>query len=309
MANEPGAERGGGTGPTAPAPRLAWLRLLRVHHWLKNALLGVPYLTAQAWADPLAAPRLLLGIGAFSLLASATYILNDLTDVAFDRAHAAKKFRPLAAGTIGVPVALGVAALLGLGGLALAALVGVRFVAVLGAYVALTVLYSRRLKRVALLDVLALTGLWVLRLVAGAAAIRVDLSAWLLSFGAFLFLSLSLVKRCAELRASGAALLPGRGYEQGDLATLEAFGIATGVVSVLVLALFVDSTPAEQHYAHHARLWLMCPAIWFWLGRLWLITARGQMHHDPVVFSLRDPPSWAAFAAVAVVWTAALVRL
>ena len=309
MANEPRAEHGDGRDPGSGPPRLAWLRLLRVHHWLKNALLGVPYLTAQAWTDPAAAPRLLLGIGAFSLLASATYILNDLTDVAFDRAHVAKKHRPLAAGTIGVAAALMVAVLLGLGGVALAWAVGLRFVGVLAAYVALTVLYSRRLKRVALLDVLALTGLWTLRLVAGAAAIRVDLSAWLLSFGAFLFLSLSLVKRCAELRACEAQRLPGRGYERGDLATLEIFGIATGVVSVLVLALFVDSTPAEQHYAHHERLWLMCPAIWFWLGRVWLITARGQMHHDPVVFSLRDPPSWAAFAAVAVVWTAALVRL
>ncbi len=308
MANDPGGERELEAG-RAPTTRFAWARLLRVHHWLKNALLGVPYLTAQAWATPEAAPRLLLGIGAFSLVASATYVLNDLTDVAFDRAHAAKRHRPLAAGTISTAAALIVAALLGLGGLALAWIVGTRFVLVLAAYVALTVLYSRRLKRVALLDVLALGGLWTLRLVAGAAAIRVDLSAWLLSFGAFLFLSLSLVKRCAELRASSAVRLPGRGYEQGDLATLEIFGIATGVVSVLVLALFVDSTPAEQHYAHHERLWLMCPAIWFWLGRLWLITARGQMHHDPVVFSLRDPPSWAAFGAVAAVWTLALVRL
>ena len=309
MASEPSAEHGEGPEPGAGTPRFAWARLLRVHHWLKNALLGVPYLTAQAWGDPEAAPRLLLGIGAFSLLASATYILNDLTDVAFDRAHVAKKHRPLASGTIGVPAALIVAALLALGGIALAWTVGLRFVGVLAAYVALTVLYSRRLKRVALLDVLALAGLWTLRLLAGAAAIRVDLSAWLLSFGAFLFLSLSLVKRCAELRACVTTRLPGRGYEQGDLATLEIFGIGTGVVSVLVLALFVDSTPAEQHYAHHERLWLMCPAIWFWLGRVWLITGRGQMHHDPVVFSLRDGPSWAAFAAVAVVWTAALVRL
>jgi 4-hydroxybenzoate polyprenyltransferase len=309
MANAAQAAGGDGSAGAREAPRRAWARLLRLHHWLKNLLLGVPYLTAQAWAEPAAAPRLLLAIGAFSLVASASYVLNDLGDVAFDRAHAAKKNRPLAAGTIGVPAALAAAAVLGLGGLALAVVVGTRFLAVLIAYVALTLLYSRRLKRVALLDVLTLAALWTLRLLAGAAAIGVVLSAWLLSFGAFLFLSLSLVKRCAELRASTAAQLPGRGYGQGDLPALEAFGIATGVVSVLVLALFVDSTPAAQHYAHPGRLWLMCPAIWFWLGRLWLITGRGQMHHDPVVFSLRDPPSWAALLAVAAVWTAALVRL
>ena len=293
--------------PLRPEPRFHWVRLLRLHHWLKNLLLGVPYLTAQAWTQPQAAPRLALAVAAFSLLASATYVFNDLSDAAFDRAHAAKRHRPLAAGTIGEAPAIGVALLFGCGGIALAWQVGVEFLVVLASYVLLTTLYTRRIKRVALLDVLALAALWTLRLVAGAAAIRVDLSAWLLSFGAFLFLSLSLVKRCAELRASTIEVLPGRGYRRADLPALEIFGIATGVVSVLVLALFVDSVPAEQHYPHHARLWLMCPAIWYWLGRIWLITGRGQMHHDPIVFSLRDRASWAAFAAVAIVWAAALV--
>ena len=304
MANVRGPES------AAPGPRpppLQWVRLLRLHHWLKNLLLGVPYLTAQAWTDPEAAPRLALGFAAFSLLASATYVFNDLSDAAFDRVHAAKRHRPLAAGTIGAVPAVVVAVLFGCGGIALAWLVGVEFLVVLASYVLLTTLYTRRLKRVALLDVLALAALWTLRLVAGAAAIRVELSAWLLSFGAFLFLSLSLVKRCAELRASALEVLPGRGYRRTDLPALEIFGIATGVVSVLVLALFVDSVPAEQHYPHHARLWLLCPAVWYWLGRIWLITGRGQMHHDPIVFSLRDRASWAAFAAVAIVWAAALV--
>ena len=291
------------------SPRLRWVRLLRLHHWLKNLLLGVPYLTAQAWTQPGAAGRLALGFASFSLLASATYVLNDLSDVVADREHAAKRHRPLAAGTIGVGAALAVAALVAIAALALGARVGGEFVAVLVAYALLTTWYTRRLKRVALLDVLALAALWALRLVAGAAAIHVELSAWLLSFGAFLFLSLSLVKRCAELRAAPAEQLPGRGYRRADLATLELFGIASGVVSVLVLALFVDSTPALQHYPHHARLWLMCPIVWFWLGRIWLMTGRGEMHHDPLVFSLRDPSSWAALGAVAVVWIAALVRV
>ena len=306
MAN--GTAAGGEGEAGKPVARFAWLRLLRVHHWLKNLLLGVPYLTAQAWTRPAAARQLVLGFVAFSLVASATYVLNDLTDVAFDRAHAAKRHRPLAAGTISVAAALLVAAVFGAAGLAIAWLVGVDFVAAVLAYVVLTTLYTRRLKRVALLDVLALGGLWTLRLVAGAAAIEVNLSAWLLSFGAFLFLSLSLVKRCAELYAAPGDSLPGRGYRRADLGALQAFGVATGVVSVLVLALFVDSTSAELHYPHHARLWLMCPAIWYWLGRVWLVTSRGQMHHDPIVFSLRDPPSWGAFAAVAIVWAAALVK-
>jgi 4-hydroxybenzoate polyprenyltransferase len=308
--------------PTSPGPPAAdaagalrrhpWLRLLRLHHWLKNALLAVPLLTAQAWSRPGALVAVALGALAFSLVASASYVLNDLADVAHDREHGAKRHRPLAAGDIGTLAALAVAALLAAAGLAAATAVGRAFLATLLAYAALTTLYTRRLKRVALLDVLALAALWMLRLVAGAAAIGVELSVWLLSFGASLFLSLSLVKRCAELAAAAgepSRRLPGRGYERRDLAALQAFGIATGVVAVLVLALFVDSSAAQLRYPHHERLWLACPALWFWLGRIWLETARGGMHHDPIVYSLRDPASWAALAAVVLGWAAALATV
>ena len=295
-------------GEKSSGPR-AWLRLLRVHHWTKNALLGVPFLTAQAWNLPGAALALGLGFLSLSLVASATYVLNDLADLEHDREHHAKRHRPLASGAIGTGAALVVAALLVLGGLALAYLVGTEFLATVLVYGALTTLYTRRLKRDAIVDVVALAALWTLRLVAGAAAIGVALSAWLLSFGAFLFLSLSLAKRVAELEAFGGAherLLPGRGYARRDLPALLAFGISTGVVSVLVLALFVDSTPAQLKYPHHERLWLACPALWFWLARVWLETSRGNMHHDPLVYSLRDLASWAAFGAIALVWLAAL---
>jgi 4-hydroxybenzoate polyprenyltransferase len=293
----------------AAARRYPWLRLLRLHHWVKNLLLAVPLLTAQAWSRPGALAALALGFLAFCLVASASYVLNDVADLSHDREHAAKRHRPLAAGDVGLLPAIAVAALVGVAGLAAAGVVGRSFLATLLAYAVLTTLYTRRLKRVALLDVLALAALWMLRLAAGAAAIHVELSVWLLSFGGAVFLSLSLVKRCAELQAApgeAARRLPGRGYERRDLAALQAFGIATGVVSVLVLALFVDSSAAQLRYPHHARLWLACPVVWFWLGRIWLETARGGMHHDPLVFSLRDPASWAALGAIALVWAAAL---
>lgn len=289
--------------------RHPWLRLLRLHHWLKNALLGVPLLAAHAWSSRGALAALALGFVSLSLIASATYVLNDLADLAFDRAHSAKRHRPLASGEIGERAALFVAALLGGVGFLLGWLLGPGFFATLVAYVALSTLYSRRLKRLALLDVLALATLWTLRLVAGAAAIGVALSAWLLSVGAFLFMSLALAKRVAELEAFSGERdrpLPGRGYARRDLPALLAFGISTGVVSVLVLALFVDSTPAQLKYPHHERLWLVCPAIWFWLARIWLQTARGEMHHDPLVFSLRDRASWLALAVIALVFLAAL---
>jgi len=292
--------------------RFPWLRLLRLHHWLKNVLLGVPFLTSQAWHRP--GSGLLLGLAflSLSLIASATYVLNDLADVEHDREHRAKRHRPLASGQIGTGAALAVAALLAASGLGLALRVGVPFLATMLVYGGLTTWYTRSLKREALIDVVALAGLWTLRLVAGAAAIGVALSAWLLSFGAFLFLSLSLAKRVAELEAFGGDAdrpLPGRGYARRDLPALLAFGISTGVVSVLVLALFVDSTPAQLKYLHHERLWLACPALWLWLARIWLETARGRMHHDPLVFSLRDRASWVALAAIALVWAAALSPL
>ena len=296
-------------GVARPSGRHPWLRLLRVHHWTKNALLGVPFLTAQAWARPGALLALGLGFLSLSLVASATYVLNDLADLEHDREHHAKRHRPLASGVIGTTAALLVTGLLVVAGLAIATLVGAEFLATVLVYGARTTLYTRRLKRNAIVDVVALAGLWTLRLVAGAAAIRVELSAWLLSFGAFLFLSLSLAKRVAELEAFGGdheRRLPGRGYARRDLPALLAFGISTGVVSVLVLALFVDSTPAQLKYPHHERLWLACPALWFWLARIWLETSRGRMHHDPLVYSLRDRASWAAFAAIALVWGAAL---
>ncbi len=289
-----------------------WIRLLRPTHWVKNALLGVPLITAQAWTEAAALRAVGLALVAFSLVASATYIFNDLVDLAFDQAHTAKRARPIASGDVGRGAALALGlVLLGLG-LILACLQSAAFAVVTGLYVLLTTLYTQYAKRVALLDVLVLAALWTVRLWAGAVVIGVELSVWLLSFSAFLFLSLSILKRCAELIAFAGpvdALLPGRGYQVRDLASLQSFGIGTAVVSVLVLALFVDSHSAAMHYPHPERLWLICPAIWFWLARLWLETSRGQMHYDPVVFSVRDRASWLIAVLVMTSWGAALVPI
>lgn len=294
---------------SAPLRWLRLLRLLRVHHWTKNALLAVPYLTAQAWRRDDVLLPLLVGFLSLSVIASATYVFNDMADLAHDRAHASKKSRPLASGEIGLPAAMVVAvALLVAGGLGALA-IGGGFLRAMALYVVTTTAYTRYFKRVALLDVLVLAALWVLRLIAGAAAIQVELSVWLLTFAGFLFLSLSLAKRAAELTAyHGPAerLLPGRGYQQRDLPAILGFGIATGMVSILVLALFVDSTSAMHAYPQHSRLWLLCLPMWFWQARLWLVTARGEMHHDPVSYSLRDRSSWVSLLVVAGVWLSAL---
>ena len=289
---------------------MTWLRLLRVHHWVKNVLLAVPYLMAHAWVEPHAFNKLLVSFFTFSLVASASYILNDIADVSFDRLHVEKANRPLASGKIKAPIALVVAIFLAvLGGFG-AWLVDTAFLLVVVLYAILTTIYTRVLKRLALLDVMALAALWALRLWAGAVAIGVDLSVWLLSFGGFLFLSLAMVKRCAELQVGtlpSDVVLPGRGYARRDLLTLQVFGMATSVMSVLVLALFVDSSSAQLRYIHHERLWFICPVLWFWLGRIWLMTGRGEMHHDPITFSLTDRVSWAAFLVLSVIWVSALM--
>ena len=293
-----------------PSTSAQWLRLLRVRHWIKNVLVAVPYLTAHAWSRPDAGWSLIWAWLAMSFVASATYVLNDLSDVAHDREHTAKRFRPLASGAIGVVPAVSAAAMLAAAGVLIAWSVGARFTVIIAIYAVVTTVYTRLAKKIALLDVMLLAGLWVLRLVAGAAAIQVQLSMWLLSFGAFLFLSLSLIKRAAELEAyHGPAerLLPGRGYARRDLPAILGFGTATATVSVLVLALFVDSTAAQHEYPHHERLWLLCLPMWFWLARLWLVTARGEMHHDPIEYSVKDRACWFSLGLLIVVWMSALV--
>ena len=300
-----------GLGAPGEDPRTGsqWLRLLRIRHWVKNVLLAVPYLTAHAWSRPEAAVALIWAWLAMSFVASATYVFNDWSDVAHDRAHAAKRFRPLASGAIGVMPAVTLAVILATAGVLIAWWVNPRFAALILIYAATTTVYTRIAKKIALLDVMFLAGLWVLRLVAGAAAIRVELSIWLLSFGAFLFLSLSLMKRAAELEAyHGPAdrSLPGRGYARRDLPAVFGFGTATATVSVVVLALFVESTSAQHAYPHHERLWLLCLPMWFWLARLWLTTARGEMHHDPIEYSVKDRASWWSLGVLLMVWLSAL---
>jgi 4-hydroxybenzoate polyprenyltransferase len=188
---------------------------------------------------------------------------------------------------------------------AVALRLGPAFLAALGAYWAATLAYSLVLKRLAVLDVLVLAGLYTLRILAGTLATGVPTSSWLFTLAIFLFLSLALVKRTSELRrmsaAGAAAAVAGRGYATGDLEVLSMLGVASGLVAVLVLALYVASGDVTRLYAHHARLWLLCPLALYWVSRLWLLARRGAVDEDPVLFALRDPPSWAVGALAAAV--------
>ena len=271
-----------------------WLRLVRMHQWAKNLLLFVPLLAAHTTS---ATPWLtaLMGFVAFGLVASATYLINDLHDLTSDRIHPRKRRRPLASGAIGIPQAMLATVLLGAAGAVIAALVSPLFMGILGLYTVTTLSYSAVLKRKSFIDVLTLAGLYTLRIFAGAVAAGITVSNWLLALSIFLFLSLALVKRCAELEdlsRAGEISAAGRGYEVQDLPYLRVMGIASGFMAVLVLALYIDRPQVAELYGQPQLLWLALPVVLAWIMRLWLETSRGRMHDDPLVYAMRDPFSW-----------------
>jgi 4-hydroxybenzoate polyprenyltransferase len=181
------------------------------------------------------------------------------------------------------------------------------FRAALATYLALTVAYSLVLKRKSIIDVISLATLYTLRIVAGTFAIAAALSFWLLAFAMFIFFSLALVKRYAELAALEDATThaAGRGYAGRDLEVVLAIGSSSAMVSALVLALYINGETAKALYQRPEVLWLLCPILLYWVSRIWLLAARGQMHEDPVLFAVRDRASYVAAAAALAVMMAA----
>lgn len=288
----------------APARRDDWRRVFRFHQWPKNLLLAVPLAAAHQLGHLAAWGTLALAFLAFGAVASALYIVNDLLDLASDRVHPRKRDRPFASGR--VPVAWGVALVppLLLSGALLASLVGPGFAMWLLAYALLTGAYTMGIKRLALLDCLTLALLFTVRVVAGAAAVAVPLSFWLLAFSMFFFLSLAFVKRYAELlvqQEAGQDHAPGRGYATADAPLVQTLGVAAGFAAVVVLALYINSEAVLRLYRMPWLLWAAVPVLLFWLSWMWLQAHRGRMHDDPLVFALKNPVSLGAGAAFAVV--------
>lgn len=268
-----------------------WARALRVHQWLKNLLIFVPALTAFSLADPGTLLRLSVAFLAFSLSASATYIVNDLWDLANDRAHPRKRNRPFASGRLRIHQGLAACTALLLAGLTVAALLSTKFLGALLLYLILTSAYSWVLKQYVLLDVIMLSMLYTLRIIAGAMASGIQISSWLLAFSGFLFLSLALVKRCSELVTlgqMGKSASSGRDYRVTDNAVLMPLGIGAALSAVVVFGLFVNTPETRGRYGTPEALWGVALALTYWLGRLWIKTSRGEMHDDPIVYALRD---------------------
>jgi 4-hydroxybenzoate polyprenyltransferase/phosphoserine phosphatase len=293
-----------------PTPRgglQAWRRALRLQQWIKNGLVLVPFLTAHAWTEPGALRATLLAFLAISFTASAIYIFNDLADLADDRAHPVKRDRPLASGALPVSQVLVAAALLLALALACAIQLPLAFGGWLAAYVATTTIYSAELKRRPIVDVMCLAGLYTVRLLAGAAAIGVSASFWLLAFSMFLFLSLALMKRFSELRrqmALGRTRIS-RNYEADDVPIIVAAGLSSAIAAVLVLALYIQSDQISTLYAMPNRIWLACPVLLYWVLRAWFHANRGEVQEDPVAWAAGDPISWLTLALIAGAFAAA----
>jgi len=274
------------------AEAMAYVKALRAHQWLKNILVFVPPLAAHHFGT--AVIEGIVTFVSFCLCSSSVYLLNDLLDLRADRSHPTKCLRPFASGRLPLVHGLLLVPLLLAASLAVACLLSADFILVLLGYYALTLGYSLRLKRALIIDVVVLTCLYGVRLAAGSVAMMVPLSQWLMALAFFLFLCLALVKRCTELihRAqAGTADQSGRAYQAEDLPMLEAMAAASGYVSVLVLALYINSPAVTALYRHPQALWLICVVQVYWLNRILILTRRGDMRDDPVIFAVTDTSS------------------
>jgi 4-hydroxybenzoate polyprenyltransferase/phosphoserine phosphatase len=314
------------------SPLKSWLKAIRLHQWAKNVLLFLPAVLAHALnlGTVLAS---MLAFLSFGLCASATYIVNDLLDIEADRLHPRKRRRPFASGDLSALTGVAVVILFLLVSFSLA--IGLphivheivpqsaaglphhflgrwtkfAFLGWLLIYAVTTLAYSLRLKRMVLVDVIVLSGLYTIRILAGSAATGVEASAWLGSFSIFFFLSLAFVKRFAELenlRERGGASAKGRGYHITDIEQLRSFGSASGYVSVAVLTLYISNLDASHLYTHTKRLWVLIPVLLLWISRLWMMASRGQLDEDPVVYAITDKRSLLLGVVVIAVVLAAL---
>jgi 4-hydroxybenzoate polyprenyltransferase/phosphoserine phosphatase len=293
--------------PRSSAARAA-IRALRPHQWAKNVLILVPLLAAHR-SDLTHVAQTALAMASFCLCASSVYVLNDLLDLPADRAHPRKSRRPFASGDLSIATGLVMAPVLLAVAVVLALFLPMKFQLVFATYYAITASYSFALKGIVLVDALMLASLYTLRIIAGAAASEVPLSFWLLLFAVFLFLSLAFVKRFAELeslRRQQRLRAAGRGYHVEDLPLLQSLGTASGYLSVLVLALYINSPEIQALYHRPKFIWMLCVLMLYWISRMWMKAQRGKMHDDPVVFALKDRVSL-AIGLVAAVTVAAAV--
>jgi 4-hydroxybenzoate polyprenyltransferase len=280
------------------------IQQLRPHHWVKNTLVVLPLFLAHKWDNLSLVTDALVAATAFSLLASAVYILNDLRDVHADQAHPSKKHRPIASGRLPRALAGGMAPFLIAGSMVLAQTLPAEFRIWLLAYAALSTVYTLFLKRLVLIDVFTLALLYIIRLLAGGEATNTPVSPWLMMMGLFLFTSIAFVKRYTELvdiakRNEHGSV--GRGYRVHDADTIRMLGIGCGLMAAVVLALYITSPDVAELYRFPKFLWLAVPIVVYWISMMWINASRGSVDDDPIVTMITNPASWIVGALLATI--------
>jgi 4-hydroxybenzoate polyprenyltransferase len=282
----------------------AAVKELRPHQWAKNVLLFVPLYFSHKYTDLSLVFTASMAFLSFSFCASSIYVLNDLIDLPSDRQHRSKRERPIAAGTLSIPVGIALSVVSLTLAMTLAAVfVNPRFVLVLLGYVVLTTAYTFVLKQQMVIDVLTLASLFTYRVLAGGVAVDVSLSPWLLAFSIFFFTSLAFVKRYAELiqiKGDPTQSLKGRNYVPADIPIIASAGPASGLLAVLVFALYINSPAMVMYYSRPEALWGICLVLVYWIMRIWFLAARDEMHDDPVLFAVKDKTSLVTGALVVV---------
>ncbi len=271
------------------------LKQIRVYQWIKNILLFLPPLLAHV-TDIDIYQQAILAFISFSFTASSIYILNDLLDLESDRAHKRKRFRPIAAGNVSIPMAaLTFLILIVSSGFISIEFLPVEYSLVLLLYFISNLLYSFKLKQIYLIDIVILASLYTLRIYAGSLAVTVPASKWLLAFSMFMFLSLAFLKRYTELldlKTHKKEKAKGRGYSVDDISLVQSFGTGAGLLSILVYTLYIESNSITLLYKRPEFLYLIAPLLLIWVGRLWFKANRGDMHDDPIVFTAKDKISY-----------------
>jgi 4-hydroxybenzoate polyprenyltransferase len=284
-------------------------KALRVHQWAKNLLVFLPLLLAHSFRHAASVLAAVAAFFCFSLTASATYIFNDLLDLESDRVHLNKRKRAFAAGNLSVASGLGISFTLAAVALITAAYLPRKFLIYLLLYFVTTLAYSLSLKKIVLVDVVVLSSLYTIRMLAGSEATHDPVSPWLAAFSIFLFLSLAMVKRFSELQnlhARGATPTNARGYLLSDIEQLRSFGTSSAYASIVIFALYINGRDVAALYHHPTRMWLITPLLILWISRVWLLASRGLLDEDPVVFALKDRMSLLLCLGVAAVAYSAL---
>lgn len=280
--------------PTEKKSLKTWLRVFRLHQWLKNILLFTVCVAAHRMGSFSDLGTLIIAFFSFSLCASSVYITNDLFDLDSDRLHIRKKKRPFASGRISIETGILLTPILLIVGFFLAFLISPNFTLILLIYLLITSAYTVILKRIVLIDCIILSLLYTTRVIAGGIAIDHEISPWLLALSVFLFLSLAFIKRCTELKVQaiqGKEKAHGRGYHVKDKDLIQQLGVASGFAAVLVLALYMNGNSVKSLYKCEEVIWLNVPVLLFWISWMWLKVQRNEMSDDPVLFAIKDKTS------------------